>query len=211
MKTVIVCESMFGNTELLAQAVRTGLTQAGSEVRVVEVGQAVPGDFRDCDLLVVAAPTHALSLSRPETRADAVSKGADPRRAQIGVREWLAAIDDIFPPAAHRPPVAVFDTRVLKARHWSGSAAIRAGRRLRKAGFHVVDRVSFYVDGVTGPLSPGELSRALAWGLGLPSACRRSSGRGPGAATETGSLVMFPGAGSRGGSRKDRVRAGRRC
>lgn len=168
MRTLIVFESMFGNTEILAEAVRSGLVQRGSEARLVEVGEVLPGDLHDCDLLVVAAPTHALSMSRPETRAEAVAQGADPQRERTGIREWLATLDDVFPPAVHRPLVVVFDTRVLKARHWAGSAAVRVGRRLRRAGFRVIDRISFYVDGVQGPLSSGELSRALVWGTGLP-------------------------------------------
>jgi len=210
MKTVIVCESMFGNTELLAEVVRNGLIRSGSEVRVVNVADAVPGVFRDLDLLIVAAPTHALTLSHPATRADAVSKGADPRRAETGVREWLATLDTTFPAASHRPLVAVFDTRVLKARHWSGSAAIRAGRRLRRSGFRVIDRVSFYVDGLTGPLSAGELSRALVWGAGLPATYQRAFGPGHNVSTESGSAFRVPAAGWRADSRRGRAHAGRR-
>ncbi|MCX6394903.1 MAG: flavodoxin domain-containing protein [Propionibacteriales bacterium] len=173
MKVVIVCESMFGNTEALADQVRDGLRDLGVEADVVEVADVQDEDVAGLDLLVIAAPTHALSLSRPTSRADAVSQGADPRRARAGVREWLADIDRYLPATAARPPVAVFDTRVLKTKHWPGSAAGRASRTLRHAGFQVIDRMSFYVEGLTGPLADGEGLRARDWGAELPESLRR--------------------------------------
>lgn len=164
MKAVIVCESMFGNTEALAGLVRKGLQRAGWQSELVEVSHAFaePPDLSRFDLLVIAAPTHALSLSRRESRAEAVAKGADPHREEIGVREWLTVFTQAIPDPA--PLVAVFDTRVTKARHWPGSAARRATRWLRKDGFEVVERTSFYVDGIAGPLSAGEAGRAERWG-----------------------------------------------
>lgn len=180
MKALIVCESMFGNTDEVALQILAGLEDAGAQARLVEVVDAVPEDFADLDLLVVAAPTHALSLSRPESRAEAVVKGAEPRRAATGVREWLADVDRYLP--ASRPPVAVCDTRVLKARHWPGSAARRAARGLRKAGFPVIDRMSFYVESMTGPLTDGETVRARAWGSEIPGLLERQHVNGSGAA-----------------------------
>lgn len=182
MKVAIVCESMFGNTEALAEQVRDGLAGTGAEVRVVDVADVVAADVRDLGLLVVAAPTHALSLSRPESRADAVERGADPQRALVGVREWLADIDIYLPQSGPRPPVAVFDTRVLQARHWPGSAAHRAARRLRRSGFRVIDRMSFFVEGLTGPLADGEAVRAREWGADLPSILERGDSRSSGVA-----------------------------
>ena len=77
----------------------------------------------DLDLLVVGAPTHAFSLSRPSTRADAVRQGAPPERATAGLREWLTAAP---PQDARRLPVAVFDTRVpYAAEGWSISRPSR--------------------------------------------------------------------------------------
>lgn len=179
MKVTILCESMFGNTEHLAETVRSGLEAAGATARVVEVAEARTADFADVDLLLVAAPTHALSLSRPESRADAVERGADPARALVGIREWIGDVDVYFPPAVARPPVAVFDTRVLKTRHWPGSAAGRAARGLRRAGFEVLERMNFFVEGITGPLADGESVRAYEWAkqlVGEAARHRRADG-----------------------------------
>ena len=167
MKVIVVFESMFGNTKVLAQNVRDGLADAGANVELVGVIEAAAGEFADCDLIVIAAPTHALSLSRPQTRADAVKKGADPACAPTGIREWLDILGQTLPATSVHSPVAVLDTRVRKARHWSGSAAKRAARTLRKGGFTVMEQMSFYVVGVTGPVTPGEHERARMWGRHL--------------------------------------------
>lgn len=182
MKVTIVCESMFGNTEYLAEQVAGGLTDQGADVALVKVGEVVSSDFDGIDLLVVAAPTHALTLSRPESRAEAVTHGAEPHRALVGVREWLDTIDLYLPDTAHRPVVAVFDTRVEKARHWPGSAAHRAARGFRKARFDVLERTSFYVEGLIGPLVAGESDRARAWGAALAERVGQLEGSGRGVA-----------------------------
>jgi flavodoxin len=74
MRALIVYESMFGNTRQIAEAVAEGLRAghdaAPVEVGLVEVGEA-PATVADVDLLVVGGPTHALGMSRPETRQSA--------------------------------------------------------------------------------------------------------------------------------------------
>jgi len=169
VKVVIVFESMFGNTAALAGEVMAGLADAdaGADIALADVAAAPGQVLLGCDLVVLAAPTHALTLSRPESRAEAVAQGADPAHASTGLREWLTTLEVSMPVESQRPVVAVFDTRVSKARHLPGSAARSVARALRKSGFDVLDRQSFYVDGTTGPLSPGEQARAREWGRGL--------------------------------------------
>lgn len=164
MKVAIVFESMFGNTEKVATAVAEGLVAAGAHVALVEVGHDVPEDLAGCDLLVLAAPTHALSLSRPRTRAEAVAKGADEAQAATGIREWLSGLPKNLWSVSTRPQVAVFDSRVEKARHWPGSAARTIARIMTNEGFSVVDRTSFYVEDMTGPVVAGDQERARLWG-----------------------------------------------
>jgi hypothetical protein len=168
MKTVVVYESMFGNTEHIAREIADGLTKSGSQTTTVGVGEVSPDDLAGSDLLVVGAPTHAFSMSRPSTREDAVRQGADPSHTAIGVREWLVTLDAALPVAAERPRVAVFDTRVEMVRRLPGSAAKRAAKVLRTQGFVLLDRpTSFYVDDVRGPTISGESSRAHHWGSQL--------------------------------------------
>lgn len=167
MKTLIVFESMFGNTEAFARDIADGLASTGVQVAVADVRKVRPDDLRNCDLLVVGAPTHAFSLSRARTRQDAVRQGADPSRAELGAREWLAGLAGLVADD-HRPAVAVFDSRVDKVRRLPGSAARRAAKTLRGLGFTLVDQpTSFYVLDVKGPIATGERARARSWGASL--------------------------------------------
>lgn len=175
MKVVIVFESMFGNTAALAADVMAGLEDAGADIALADVSSAQQLLLKGCDLLILAAPTHALTLSRPQSRADAVKRGADPDQAATGLREWLSTLDAALPPTGKRPLIAVFDTRVSKVRHWPGSAAGSIARILKKSGYAVADRKSFYVEGITGPLVAGEQARALDWGRGLAGLVAASS------------------------------------
>ena len=90
-RAAVVCESMFGNTSALGEAIGAELRLRGFEVEEMDVSVAPPVASLEVDLLVVGAPTHAFSLSRPATRADAVRQGADEAHARTGVREWLQA------------------------------------------------------------------------------------------------------------------------
>jgi hypothetical protein len=166
MRALVVFESIFGNTEALAEAVADGLRGAGADVELVRAG--VDGDhaLHGVDLLVLAAPTHTLSMSRPASRAQAVQDGGNAAAATTGVREWLERRDPDTEDG-HHPLLAVFDTKARVARHWPGSAAGAAARALRHDSFTVVARTSFYVEGVEGPLLPGELDRARGWGAEL--------------------------------------------
>jgi len=168
MRTVIVFESMFGNTQRFAHEIRDAFVEMGLEVTMADVRQVSPDELAGRDLLIIGAPTHAFSLSRRSTREDAVRQGADATRAVLGVREWLATLDRAFPSSADRPVAAVYDTRVEKVRHLPGSAARRAARVLRAQGFRVIDPpTSFYVQDLKGPAVDGELGRARAWAAGL--------------------------------------------
>lgn len=160
MKALIVYETWFGNTEKVARAVAAGLEQHLG-VEVVEVS-AAPREITELfDLIVVGGPTHALSLSRPSTRLDAVRQGAAHTDTTSGLREWLEALHT----GPHSELVATFDTRVAKVRHLPGSAARRAAHLTKHSGYgEAAKPTSFYVADVAGPLLDGELARAEAWG-----------------------------------------------
>jgi hypothetical protein len=165
MRALVVHESMFGNTEVVAEAIGAGLAAEGIEVDVVPVRDA-PVGLEDIDLLVVGGPTHAFSMSRPATRADAEAKGADHDAAEgVGLREWIDRIQPV-----PRVAVAVFDTKVRHP-HLPGSAARAARKHLRSHGFKAVDPpTTFWVDGMAGPLLDGEEERARAWAADLGAA-----------------------------------------
>ncbi|MDQ1530981.1 MAG: hypothetical protein QOE37_1086 [Microbacteriaceae bacterium] len=164
-KAMVVFESMFGDTEDVAHAVATGL-RTWADVTVTRVSDAPTELASDLGLLVVGGPTHAFSMSRATTRADAVRRGAAPPNATTGVREWL----DALPHGLHSTVVATFDTKVRSMRHMPGSAARAAASTADRHGFDLAATpASFFVENVEGPLSDGELTRATAWATELAS------------------------------------------
>jgi hypothetical protein len=129
-------------------------------VDLLEVSQAPVEPGPDVGLIVAGGPTHAFSMSRTSTRADAVNRGADHGTADLGLREWL----DRLPAGHHSQRVATFDTRVDNVRHLPGSAAEAAATVAHRHGYPRAEHVeSFYVDDIDGPLLTGELDRAAAW------------------------------------------------
>jgi flavorubredoxin len=166
VKALVAYESMFGNTERVARAVAAGLRLEGVDTTVLDVAHAADVDLADVDLLVVGAPTHGFSLSRPATRRDAVRQGGRTDAAALGMREWLETLDE----DTRRPLVATFDTRVTKVRYLPASASRRAARTLNDHGFHIVGSpTGFLVHDVSGPLESREVDRAIAWGRGVAS------------------------------------------
>jgi len=165
MNVLIVHESMFGNTRQIASAIADGMRDAAAQsgdVQVVHVDDAPTTIGDDVDLLLVGGPTHGFSMTRPQTRQDATSKGAT--AAREGVREWIAEVTP-----RHGLPVVTFDTRV-HVKMLPGSAASAAAKSLRHHGFRRAERgETFWVQGTPGPIEAGELDRAREWGAELAS------------------------------------------
>ncbi|MGW1344466.1 flavodoxin family protein [Kribbella sp. NPDC002412] len=158
-RALIVYESMYGNTEKIATAIRDGLrrTLPTETVPAYRAPEEIPGDVR---LLVVGGPTHAFSMSRASTRRDARNQHEVVMPVEAGIREWLETLAD-----GKRLDAATFDTRITKVRRLPGSAAKSAAKVLRHHGFKLLTApASFYLDETTGPIGADEIERARAWG-----------------------------------------------
>lgn len=163
MKALVVYESMFGNTAHVAEAIASGLRET-MDVNLCGVQDAPTVPPEDTCLIVAGGPTHAFSMSRTQTRTDAIAKGASVGTVDFGLREWIEGI----PSERHTSALVTFDTRVGKVRHLPGSAAKSAAKAGHKHGFEsYASPESFYVGDISGPLLDGELERATAWGRKL--------------------------------------------
>ena len=165
MRALVVYESMFGNTQTIAEAIADGIGRS-CMVETVEVSSAPGSIGADFDLLVVGGPTHQFGMSRASSRSDAAKKAERALvSAQGGVREWLESVRREAPVAA-----AAFDTRMNSPRwlQYVGSAAGKIEKRLKRAGFDITAPAEhFHVTGMHGPLLEGEIQRARLWGQGL--------------------------------------------
>ncbi len=144
MKTLIIYDSLYGNTETIAQTIGNAIP---GEVQVLHVREASPSGLEAYDLLVVGAPTH----------------GAKPSPDMQGF------LDQIQAPALEGVKVAGFDTRMTnKLITMFGVAAPKIAKALQqKGGTPVGKPEGFYVTGGEGPLKDGEVERAARWARGL--------------------------------------------
>jgi flavodoxin-like protein len=175
MRTVIVYESMFGNTRQIAQAIAGGFGP-GADVTVLGVAEADPSVLDGASLLVIGGPTHAWSMSRPGTRKGAPSYATKSGRDLVlepgadtgpGVREWLASIGHVEVRAA------AFDTRLKAPAALTGRASRAINRGLRRCGLRVVAGPESFLVDKKSHLLPGETERARAWGARLATMVER--------------------------------------
>lgn len=141
MKTLIIYDSQFGNTERIAQAIANTLSEFG-QARAVHISQAHPTELREADLLVLGCPI----------------QGWKPTPAMQTFLEHI--------PSGSLSSVraACFDTRLRWPRWLRGSAADEISRQLRKRGCEpLVPPEGFLVKGKEGPLQSGEVERAASW------------------------------------------------
>ena len=174
MQTLIVFESMFGNTEAFARDIADGLASTGARVAVADVRKVRPDYFRNCDLLVVGAsrtrspsaapapvrtrcgrgPSRTGPTSVPASGSP-VSTGWSPRTTGRRSRRSTAGstrYDDCRARPLARPPGCC----VARASSWSS----------RPTSFFVLD--------VKGPAATGERARARGWGVQLGRAMTES-------------------------------------
>jgi flavodoxin len=144
MKTLVVYDSLYGNTKTIAQAIGNALP---GEVEVLHVGEAKTFGLEAYDLLIIGAPTH----------------GAKPSPDCQGF------LDQIQAPALEGVKVAGFDTRMTnRLITLFGTAAPKIAKALEKKGGTLAGPPGgFYVTGGEGPLKEGEVERAAAWAQGL--------------------------------------------
>ncbi len=152
MRSLVVFDSCFGNTERIARAIGDALAAYGASV-VVPVAEASAALTAKPELLVVGGPTQRHRLS---PALEAFLKGLR-RRSLSGVA------------------TVAFDTRYRMRPALTGSAAVRIHQLLRRADGRAASPPESFFMAVDRPpkgqkrrhelevLEPGELGRAVAW------------------------------------------------
>jgi len=165
MRALIVYESMYGNTHVIAEHLAEGL-RSHYDVEVVAVDAATPDRVAMADLLVVGGPTHVHSMSSEKSRTaakDAAAKTGsglqlDPDAEGDGLRDWFLELAVVENKGA-----AAFDTRIDASPLLTGRASRGIEKRLTKLGYDLVaDPESFLVD-KQNHLIEGEANRATQW------------------------------------------------
>jgi flavodoxin I len=154
-KVLVVYDSMYGNTEKVAQAI-AGALAPDAVVEVKRVGDLSPEALQSVDLLVLGSPTQGFRPTKP-VGGWMTSVGA------AGLKGVRAAAFDT------RLDMAKFKSAVLR---WflnaGGYAAPRIAKDLKNAGAVLIVRPEgFLVEDTEGPLKVGELERSAAWAKSL--------------------------------------------
>ena len=147
MKTLIVYDSVFGNTQKLAEAMA-----AGSDSKAVRMTDTAGLALADIDLLLVGSPTRGF-------------------RPTPALMEWLKALPS---GALSGKRAAAFDSRVSPDKVKSGAlrlmmkkfgyAAPDIEKELKKKGASIAaPPEGFFVEESEGPLTGGEEARAAEW------------------------------------------------
>jgi flavodoxin len=156
MKSLVVYDSQFGNTQKIAEAIADQLAKSG-RAYAIHVDEVQPGDLRGINLLVVGSPTQQLSATAP-------------------VKYWL---NKMPPGSLAGVRAAAFDTRFTQEKIDEikvlsffvgvfGYGAKPIATRLAKKGAELVtDPEGFYVADTEGPLLIDELDRAANWASSL--------------------------------------------
>ncbi len=151
MKVLIVYDSAFGNTEMIALAMRDAIT-ANNEVSAVRTGDFNPEMLKGLDLLIAGSPTQKF---RPLKNISDLLNSL-PRKSLAGKR--IAAFDT-------RIDIKKVNNKALNFMVFIFGYAAKPIHRLllAKGGTAVADPEGFFVEGTNGPITMGESERAKAW------------------------------------------------
>lgn len=147
MKTLVVFDSYFGNTQKVAEAIGANLEGAA----VVKVSELTGEET--FDQLVVGSPTRGF---RPTKATMDFLRGADLKGKSVMVFDTRILIGDT-------------DNRMLKQMiRWFGYGAEKMAKKAIRSGAEVVGKPEgFAVQDTEGPLKEGELERAVKWSGGF--------------------------------------------
>ena len=136
MKALVIFDSYFGNTKMIAETIAKEL---GKDTKAISVSDFNMKELEGVDLLVAGSPIIGWKPSEKMGKF----------LASLG-REQLKGLK-----------AATFDTRV---KIFHGDAAKKISQKLIEAGAEIVGKPQvFFVRGKEGPLIDGEIEKATKW------------------------------------------------
>ena len=166
MSALVVYESVYGNTRIVAEAIARGIGDALAR----PVSEVQYADAAGCELLVVGGPTHMHGMTTKRSRELAAEAARNDGEVEVeshadsepGLRTWLHTL-----PTGDGVAAAAFDTRLDSSPFLTGRASHGVATRLRRRGYALLGSESFLVSESEGPLVAGEVERAQRWGASL--------------------------------------------
>jgi len=148
MKTLVIYDSVFGNTEKIAKAIAKGVN-----ADLLQVDSCTIEKIKGFDYLVLGSPTRAF---KPTEKISAFIKSL-PMGSLNGVK--VMAFDT-------RLDVKEVGSKILTVMEsiFGYAAAPMQKRLISKGGSKVAEPEGFFVKESEGPLREGEEQRATEWG-----------------------------------------------
>jgi flavodoxin len=162
MGTLVIYDSLHGNTERIARAIAAAAGAVGT-VEVRSVGHVTGADLAEATLVIVGAPTHRFRPSPPLATFLTTLTPTSLRGAAV------AAFDTRFDPLAVDNGILRFFMRLVGRNAYAATHIAKA--LVAAGGSLAAPPEGFIVTGLEGPLREGELERATAWGgqVGAPA------------------------------------------
>ena len=151
MKTLVIYDSQYGNTERVARAIGEALSSP-EDVEVLRASNVQAEQLKGLQALIVGAPTQKFW---PTSAVTNLLKNL-PNNSLQGMK--VAAFDT-------RLSMDEVDSKILpKFVAVFGYAAEKIAKQLKKkGGSEAMPPAGFIVKGLEGPLREGELERAAEW------------------------------------------------
>ena len=151
MKTLLVYDSIYGNTERIAQAIGKALG-ARNEMRILRATDVEPTDLATLNLLIVGSPTQQFRASPAMKKFLSEIRKGELNNVQVTAFDTRLEMEDM--PSRILPPfVKIFGY----------AAKPMADALVSKGGKLIASPEGFLVKGMEGPLKDGELERAARW------------------------------------------------
>ncbi len=141
MKTLVIYDSQYGNTEQVARIIAASLDKYGiGPAKVVHVSKADSTTLKGTKLLVVGSPTQKWAPTE-------------------AMKAFLEKLPDLSGMSA-----TAFDTRFKGPWFLTGSAARTIIKKLKEKGAQIIEpQHSFFVKAVEGPLNQWEIPHIESW------------------------------------------------
>jgi flavodoxin len=151
MKTLIIYDSYFGNTEKIAKEIFDAILEKKDTV-ITKVDKMDKADIESFDLLIVGSPTRAFKMTK-------------------NISGFLKSLDE---EKLRNKKIALFDTRMnvekadskflkFMAKHFGYAVDSMAKKIEKRAKNSILEEKWFYVKDSEGPLLETELENAREW------------------------------------------------
>ena len=151
-KAIVIYESKYGNTKLVAETIAEGIREiSGVEAVLAELKEVDLEKLVECDAILIGSPNHIGSATK-------------------GIRKF---IDELGKINLEGKPAAVFDTYLAKDFEKTVKKMEKQIREKVPGLRLVAPGLSIRVEGMKGPVTEGELNKCNEFGVKIATQIKK--------------------------------------